>query len=129
MDLRVTAGADMIRQMNPVIVPGRWAFRTVAEGELAGLLPVARAIFREDEGISVLVPAQAGEVAMAQITLQVFSDLEGVGLTAAVSDVLAKAGIACNVIAATLHDHVFVPEASAARALVLLQQRAGREVS
>ena len=36
----------------------------------------------------------------ARITLMVHSDLEGVGLTAAVSGALADAGIACNMVAA-----------------------------
>lgn len=124
----VSDGAEMIAQMQPVRVAGRWAFRTVSEQELTALTNV-KAMFREAEGISVLVPADDGEDAMAQITLQVFSDLEGVGLTAAVSTTLAEAGIPCNVIAATLHDHIFVPEAMADRAVTLLQERAKREAA
>ena len=54
------------------------------------------------------------------IVLRVNSALEGVGLTAAVSSALAEAGIACNVVAAARHDHVFVPEDRAEVALALL---------
>ncbi|GAB5445643.1 ACT domain-containing protein [Gymnodinialimonas sp.] len=122
----VSDSAQMIAQMNPVQMPGRWAFRTVSAQELTALTDV-QAMFREGEGISVLVPAAANEPAMVQITLQVFSDLEGVGLTAAVSTTLAEAGIPCNVIAATLHDHIFVPEDRCEEAILRLRKRAEEE--
>lgn len=124
----VSDSAQMISQMAPVLAPGRWMFRTVTEQELTALTNV-HAMFREAEGISVLVPAQDGEDAMAQITLQVFSDLDGVGLTAAVSATLAEAGIPCNVIAATRHDHIFVPVARAEEALSRLRARAKEEAA
>ncbi|OAN84311.1 hypothetical protein A8B78_07555 [Jannaschia sp. EhC01] len=120
--------SQMIARMAPVRVPGRWAFRTVSEQELAALSDV-QAMFREAEGISVLVPAKDSEEAMVQITLQVFSALDGVGLTAAVSSTLAEAGIPCNVIAATLHDHVFVPENRCKEAIVRLRARAAEETA
>ncbi|MEJ6395271.1 ACT domain-containing protein [Gymnodinialimonas sp. 2305UL16-5] len=127
--LPVSDTSSMIAGMNPCRVPGRWVFRSVAETDLPRLLPSALAVFREAEGVSVLVPAQDDERAMAQITLKVFSSLEGVGLTAAVSAALAEAGIACNVIAATQHDHIFVPEDRADEALALLKARAEEEAA
>lgn len=48
---------------------------------------------------------------MRCMTLQVYSALEGVGLTAAVSQTLAEHDIPCNIVAAFQHDHVFVPSA------------------
>ncbi|MEM0947406.1 MAG: ACT domain-containing protein [Pseudomonadota bacterium] len=110
----------MIRGMSPRLLPGCVAFRTLGPGE-----PVprsARGWFREDEGVSVIEAAHAGQAgAMRQITLDLHSSLDGVGLTAAVAGALAEAGIACNMVAAHHHDHAFVPEADAERALEILQ--------
>jgi hypothetical protein len=58
-----------------------------------------------------------------------------VGCLAAVSAVLAEAGIPCNAVAAFHHDHLFVPREMAQRALDLLvaaaaapaQLRAGQQ--
>ena len=46
-------------------------------------------------------------------------ELRGSG-TAAVAGALAEEGISANVIAAYYHDHIFVPKASADRALAVL---------
>jgi len=51
----------------------------------------------------------------------VASDLNDVGLTAAVAAALADAGIACNVVAAVHHDHLFVPVEAADAALATLR--------
>ena len=58
------------------------------------------------------------------ITLNVHSDLNACGLTAAFSKALAEEGISCNVVAGAYHDHIFVPvdlESKALLALKLLQ--------
>ena len=85
--------------------------------------------FREAEGITVVVydDVAAGcgwEVAFraAWITLNVNSDFQAVGLTAAVATALTAAGISCNVIAAVHHDHVFVPVGLGEAAVKVLQQ-------
>jgi len=56
------------------------------------------------------------------ITLQIHSSLSAVGLTAAVSKILADEGISANIVAAYFHDHVFVPSHRADEALLALQQ-------
>ena len=59
---------------------------------------------------------------MRCITLNVYSSLEGVGLTAAVATALAENGIACNMVAAFHHDHAFVPDALSQKAMQVLKE-------
>lgn len=123
---RVTDLKAMVMGMAPELSPDAWCFQPIAEG--AGVPDAAFAMIREEEGRCCIVPAQAaGQTAtdaaprFARITLNVHSDLEGVGLTAAVAGVLAQAGIACNVIAGLHHDHLFVPWDRRDEALALLE--------
>jgi hypothetical protein len=119
--------ATLLAAMRPALNPGTWAWCAVPPGTaLDGVEPVAT--MREPEGLGVVV---AEEVAAARgwpvafrsawITLQVHSDLEAVGLTAAFARALADAGIACNVVAGVRHDHLFVPAGRAADALAALR--------
>lgn len=57
----------------------------------------------------------------AWIDLGLASALDSVGLTATFSAALARAGIACNVMAGFHHDHLLVPIAQADRALAVLR--------
>lgn len=117
--------ADMITRMTPVLHTGEFVFLTAGDaGLVAGLTDVAIATFREDEGLSMVVPLEVArrhrlpvDQPMRRITLQVHSALDGVGLTAAVATALAARNIPCNMIAAFHHDHVFVPSAMADMAL------------
>lgn len=120
-----TANA-MIGGMTPTLVAGEVAFCTVTEvADLPPLLPYALAVFRELEGVSLVMPLDrhpdpANAVPMRQITLNVYSSLEGVGLTAAVATALAGEGIPCNMIAAFHHDYVFVPQDKSEEAMACL---------
>ena len=116
-------GTDMVRQMQPVLMEGRYVFRSMNAAELTAQIGDLRAMMIEEEGVSVIVPAHPGDAdAMAQITLRVHSALDGVGLTAAVSTALADANIPCNMVAGLHHDHVFLPVAFADQALRILQE-------
>ena len=111
----------MIAGMAPRPVPGDVCFVTVGEAEVTALLPSARAMMREAEGVTLVLPlahprCPDGALALRQITLAVQSALDGVGLTAAVSSALAARAIPCNVIAGACHDHLFVPAARAEEA-------------
>ncbi|NLT56222.1 MAG: ACT domain-containing protein [Actinomycetales bacterium] len=104
----------MVAGMAPVVRQGRYVFVSVNDLPSADVDPLM--VFHEDEGITLIVRQReadrlglAYDLVLGWITLTVHSALDGVGLTAAVSTVLAEAGIACNMVAAARHDHVFVP--------------------
>lgn len=114
----------MISGMAPVLDETVYHFCQGSDG----LLKHAIASFREDEGLSLILPESiareegiASDLPMKRITLTVHSALDGVGLTAAVATVLAQNAIACNMVAGFRHDHAFVPAADAQRALALLK--------
>lgn len=118
--------ATMLRELSPRLEDGEVVY-VAADGPLpSGLAPIA--VFHEREGASAIVAREAAERArlvfqgaFRQLTLDVESDLQAVGLIAAVAQVLASAGIACNIVSALRHDHLFVPAADAERALALLE--------
>ncbi len=118
----------MLAQMAPRLDPVRYCFMVITPDSAPQALGAAIGTFREDEGVTAIVPeAVARELgeegpAMARITLMVESSLEGVGLTAAVAGALADHGVACNMVAAFHHDHAFVPAVDGERALELLEQ-------
>lgn len=124
---QVSGREAMIAAMDPQLDPRIWRFVLVAPETAPQLLGAAIATFREEEGVSAIVPSPVADEAgqdgpdFRRIVLQVHSNLEGVGLTAAVASAFADAGIACNVVAAHHHDHLFVPVDRAAEALAILR--------
>ena len=107
--------------------PGSYVFVTESAAIDATVDIVMR--FREDEGTTLIIPtADADRLGLPHaaplvwITLEVYSQLEDVGLTAAFSAALAKVKISCNVVAALQHDHLFVPERDADDAVRVLQE-------
>ncbi len=74
------------------------------------------AVIEETEGITVVATLSRAahepwphDFVASWLTLDVHSALEAVGLTAAFSRQLGRAGIPCNVIAGFFHDHILVP--------------------
>lgn len=120
----------LLRDLDPELHDDPYVFVRVDDPADAGLGD-AFAVVREDEGATLVLTSDAaqaaghaGEYLAARITLRVNSSLEDVGLTAAFSTLLAKAGISCNVIAGIAHDHLFVPYERGAEALGLLRAAA-----
>lgn len=131
----VTDLDELLATMEPSLVVGTFVYASVAADDLANHLsrrPIG--LFREEEGVTLILPADAAEglaasPPMRMITLTVHSSLEAVGLTAAFATALTAAGISANVVAGYHHDHIFVPERDAERALETLKglSRAARE--
>jgi predicted N-acetyltransferase YhbS len=121
----------LLAGMRPVQREGEYVYVLWPHGRplAAGI----EAAVREAEGLTVVLPrAEADRQGLsydfvgAWITLQIHSDLEAVGLTAAVSRALTEARISCNVLAGFHHDHLLVPVADAPRALEVLAELAAR---
>lgn len=112
--------AVLLAGMTPRLRPDRYVFATVPEGAVgsgsasSGVLASAVVTVAEDEGTTVVVPADAAEGLAAEypcawITLEVRSSLAAVGFLAAVCSRLAEAGISVNPVSGFHHDHLFVP--------------------
>ena len=118
---------ELLRTLRPVLNDGSYVFAVLPHDADSGALePLAT--FRENEGVTVVVAEERAQLAglrvlfrAAWITLTVHSDLQAVGLTAAVASALTRANVSCNIIAAAHHDHVFVPAESARAAIEALQ--------
>jgi len=119
---------DMISGMTPTVRSGIYVFISTEDPTLvASLTSQAISTFEEEEGISMLISVDLARKSgfsvdqpMSCITLNVYSSLEGVGLTAAVSTALGDNSIPCNMVAAFHHDHVFVPSEMCDRAMEVL---------
>lgn len=117
----------LIRTMNPSAGSTVFVFASVPPGEPipGGVVPIM--LFREAEGLTLIVPREQADAAglassfpCRMITLNVQSALEAVGFLAAIAVRLAAAGIAINPVSAFHHDHIFVPEARTDEALAIL---------
>ena len=122
--------ATLLQSMKPEMHDGAFVFCSISSDEKipAALTPVH--VFREHEGTTLVVRREQAESAglpcqfvSRLITLTVHSSLEAVGFLAAITGLLAEAGISVNAVSAFYHDHLFVPEHRADDALQLLQNR------
>ena len=118
----------LLGTIEPQLHAGVYAFTSVPPGTDLSGVPVL-STFVESEGVSVILPEAAARALgwpilfkAAWITLTVHSDLQSVGLTAAVSSALAEAQISCNVVAGVHHDHLFVPVARGEEAIAVLKR-------
>lgn len=117
----------LLATLNPVLRDGEYVYVLWPHGR--PLEPGIEAAVREAEGLTVVLPRESADslglhydFVAAWITLHVHSELEAVGLTAAVGKALTDARISCNVLAGFHHDHILVPVADAPRALEVLHE-------
>ncbi len=121
--------AKLLAQLQPTLLPGEFVFCTVGDMsclDLSALQPIAS--YQEEEGLSLVLDKRVAEDAGLNyesvfncISLNVYSSLDAVGLTATISSRLAANDISANVIAAFYHDYVYVPKDKAGVALQLLE--------
>ena len=118
----------LIRNLKPTLHEGQYVFVKCSSGSEIPLNDII-GLFREEKGITLIMERKKADKAgreydfvAAWITLMVHSSLEAVGLTARVSEALAKEGISCNAVAAYHHDHIFVPYREVQRAMAVLSK-------
>lgn len=120
----------IIPELKPIINDGNYVFCTTKDmGQIAPEGAVMT--FCEREGTTIILEQQLGDELNFEysfvarwITLSVHSSLETVGLTAAFSQALAHENISCNVVAGYYHDHIFVDEKDAGKAMEVLKRLA-----
>jgi hypothetical protein len=120
--------ALLLKTMTPELNDGEYVFCTLPDLSGVGSTKIIGS-FREKEGVTVILDKSTADSLKLPyhfiakwITLTVHSSLEAVGLTAAFSNALARAGISCNVVAAFFHDHIFVAEKDAEKAMEVLRK-------
>lgn len=118
----------LLRNMRPQLHTDTFVYAQVdAEVELN--ISQVVATVREEGGMTLILPKEVAEkegfsftYEAAMITLQIHSDLEAVGFTAAFATALGEKGISCNVVAGYDHDHLFVPFDQGEHAMKVLKQ-------
>ncbi|WP_047097740.1 ACT domain-containing protein [Chryseobacterium lactis] len=117
---------NILKNLNPALNEGKYVYCTVNEIDT---IPMSKILFlfKETESVTMVLKKEDAEAlnldfsyVASWITLEVHSSLSAVGLTAKFSQALSDAGISCNVVAAYFHDHIFVDEKDAAKAIEVL---------
>ncbi len=119
---------NLLKDLNPRLADGEYVFCCLPNLQAIKQIDVVM-IFVEKEGITaILSKGNADHLKLkynglfSWITLEVYSSLTAIGLTAAVSSALSAAGISCNVVAGYHHDHLFVESGKALQAISVLNQ-------
>ena len=122
--------AKLLPAMSPALIAGEFVFCSFEKahyGDHSDLEPIAA--FTESEGLTLVIKKSNAdkheikyESVFRCITLNVHSSLDAVGLTAAFSSKLAEHGISANVIAGYFHDHIFVQNEHAEKAIAAISE-------
>lgn len=108
--------SKLLSTLTHTVHPTTYVFATFTDISNLPPLPETQMIFKESEGITVIVSKDYAELNKIEyffpckmVTLDVTSSLEAVGFMAVVVTRLAAKGIGCNPVSGFYHDHVFVP--------------------
>jgi len=117
---------NILKNLNPLLNEGKYVYCKVDDIDTIPLSKILF-LFKEAESITIVLKKEEAETLNLEfsyvaswITLEVHSSLSAVGLTAKFSQALSDAGISCNVVAAYFHDHIFVDEKDAVKAIEVL---------
>ena len=124
----------LLKNMKPVLNSGVYVFVSLPSGHKVSKEAIVLE-FREEEGVTLILKKETADeleltypFVAAWITLKIHSSLEAVGLTAAVSAQLTKHNISCNIVAAFYHDHLFVHDKDAKKALHALEELSAEQL-
>ncbi|MFA5351764.1 MAG: ACT domain-containing protein [Candidatus Gracilibacteria bacterium] len=116
----------LLKSMNPKLRKGEYIFAVVTKNQAKTLNPVMT--FEEEEGETVVIDKQEADAKKISydsswklITLTIHSDLQAVGLIAAISNKLAESEMSINVVSAFYHDHLFVSPERSEEAMQILK--------
>ncbi len=116
--------STVLRGLEVTVRPGRFRFEKSDDPDRR---IAAAAVITEPEGVTLVESDDDG--AWAWLTIAVETDLDLVGLTAAIAPALAEAGLPANILAGFHHDHLLVPYHRAQHAVVTLESLRARPVS
>jgi inorganic pyrophosphatase len=121
--------ATLLSKMQPVLHEQSYVFCSVSQHTMDQLPFIPLGVFREQEGISIIVTLQQAtdlrlpiDATWACITLTVHSSLSAVGFLALITARLARSDISVNPVSAYYHDHLFVPWESRLQAMEILHE-------
>ena len=121
--------AKLVESMNPQMRQIELVFCTIPWEEIPETKIDPLLLFKEIEGITMILPQiQADSLGLSYestwtwIELSVHSSLDAVGFISIISKALAEADISTNVVSAFHHDHLFVPDKKAKKAIRVLKE-------
>lgn len=118
----------LLSKLNPILHDSVYVFCCLDSNQADRIDPLPLLRFRESERDTVVLPLDQAEkesleydFVSRKITLGVNSALDAIGLIARITTLLAKHGIAVNVVSAFHHDYLFVPSDKADCAMKILE--------
>ncbi|MEO0581857.1 MAG: ACT domain-containing protein [Bacteroidota bacterium] len=127
-----TSLAYLLKHMQPKLKEEVFVYSQVSDAHPVPQDQIAATI-QEQEGLTLILSKEVAHrqglpmtYEAAWITLEVHSDLEAVGFTAAFAQALGEAEISCNVLAGYAHDHLLVPYEQRQEAIQALKRLAAQ---